>query len=184
KGGAGGLSSREPRGRYVKCGDLGRPRIPAHGLSLRGGRGGFRDHRGARPDRTAVRPRPGREQVCSRRPVFRRHHRRGDALFAIRCPFGPALAGLALRWIDVRTDIAVTTALLVFTIPGALATSQTRQHIGQGLSLLAPLRALARQAAFTPVVIGLISMTLAWGTFGAFAPIFAREGLGLPAAQV
>jgi len=34
------------------------------------------------------------------------------------------------------------------------------------------------------VVIGLISMTLAWGTFGAFVPIFAREGLGLPAAQV
>ena len=97
---------------------------------------------------------------------------------------GPALAGLALRWIDVRTDIAVTTALLIFTIPGALATSQTRQHAGQGLSLVAPLRALARQVAFAPVVIGLISMTLAWGTFGAFVPIFAREGLGLPAAQV
>jgi MFS family permease len=80
---------------------------------------------------------------------------------------GPALAGLALRWIDVRTDIAVTTALLVFTIPGALVTSQTRQHTGQGLSLRAPLRALARQAAFAPVVIGLISMTLTWGTFGA-----------------
>ena len=97
---------------------------------------------------------------------------------------GPALAGLALRWIDVRTDIAVTTALLIFTIPGALATSQTRQQAGQGLSLRAPLRALARQAAFTPVVIGLISMTMIWGTFGAFIPIFAREGLGLPSAQV
>jgi MFS family permease len=97
---------------------------------------------------------------------------------------GPALAGLALRWIDVRTDIAVTTALLIFTIPGVLATSQTRQHTGQGFSLRAPLRALARQAAFTPVVIGLISVTLVWGTFGAFIPIFAREGLGLPSAQV
>ncbi len=97
---------------------------------------------------------------------------------------GPALAGLALRWIDVRTDIAVTTTLLIFTIPGALVTSQTRQHTGQGLSLRAPLRALARQAAFAPVVIGLISMTLTWGTFGAFAPIFAKESLGLPSAQV
>jgi len=97
---------------------------------------------------------------------------------------GPALAGLALRWIDVRTDIAVTTALLVFAIPGALLTSQTRQHMGHGLSLRAPLRALARQAAFTPVVIGLISLTLAWGTFGAFAPIFAKDALGLPSSQV
>jgi MFS family permease len=97
---------------------------------------------------------------------------------------GPALAGLALRWIDVRTDIAVTTALIVFAIPGALATSQTRQQSGGGLSLRAPLRALARQAAFTPGVIGLISATLIWGTFGAFVPIFSREALGLPSAQV
>jgi MFS family permease len=97
---------------------------------------------------------------------------------------GPALAGLALRWIDVRTDIAITTALLVFTIPGALSTSQTRQHTGRGLSLREPLIALARQAAFVPVVIGLISMTLLWGTWGAFAPVFGKEALGLSSAQV
>jgi MFS family permease len=97
---------------------------------------------------------------------------------------GPALAGLALRWIDVRTDIAITTGLLVFTIPGALSTSQTRQHSGRGLSLRDPLIALARQAAFVPVVIGLISMTLLWGTWQAFAPVFGREALGLSSAQV
>jgi len=97
---------------------------------------------------------------------------------------GPALAGLALRWIDVRTDIAITTALLVFTIPGALSTSQTRQHTGRGLSLREPLIALARQAAFVPVVIGVISMTLLWGTWGAFAPVFGKEALGLSSAQV
>ncbi len=97
---------------------------------------------------------------------------------------GPAVAGLALRWIDVRTDIAVTTALLVFAIPGAIATSRTRQHTGQGLSLGPPLRALVRQPAFVPVVVGLVSMTLAWGTFGAFVPIFAKEALGLPSAAV
>lgn len=97
---------------------------------------------------------------------------------------GPSVAGLALRWIDVRTDIAVTTVLLVFTIPGALAASNTTQHSGRGLSLLEPLRALARQRAFTPVTIGLIGMTLTWGTFGAFLPIFAREALALPSSQV
>ena len=97
---------------------------------------------------------------------------------------GPALAGLALRWIDVRTDIAITTALLVFTLPGALSTSRTRQQTGRGLSLREPLRALARQAAFVPVVIGLISTSLLWGTWGAFAPVFGKEALGLSSAQV
>src|SRR5207248_4440988 len=67
---------------------------------------------------------------------------------------------------------------------GTLATSHTRQHTGQGLALLGPLRSLAREAAFVPVTIGLVSMTLVWGTFGAFVPIFARESLGLPSFQV
>lgn len=97
---------------------------------------------------------------------------------------GPALAGLALRWIDLRTDIAVTTALLIFTIPGAIAVSQTRQHTGRGFAVIGPLKALARQAAFVPVTIGLIAMTLVWGTFGAFVPIFAKESLGLPSSQI
>ena len=97
---------------------------------------------------------------------------------------GPALAGLALRWIDIRTDIAVTTALLVLTVPGAIAASSTRQHTGQGLSLRGPLRALVRQPAFTPVTLGLLGMTLGWGTIGAFLPIFGKEALQLPSSQV
>lgn len=97
---------------------------------------------------------------------------------------GPAVAGLALRWVDTRADIAVTTLLLILTVPGALAASSTRQHSGQGLSLREPLRALVRQPAFAPVTLGLISMTLTWGTIGAFLPIFGKEALGLPSAQV
>jgi len=97
---------------------------------------------------------------------------------------GPALAGILLKWIDLRTDIAVTTVILAFTIPGAIAASQTRQNTGRGLTVLGPLRALASQAAFVPVTVGLIAMTLTWGTFGAFVPIFARESLGLPSFQV
>lgn len=97
---------------------------------------------------------------------------------------GPALAGIALRWVDVRTDIALTTTLLVLTIPGALVTSQTRQQTGRGLSMRAPLRALAGQAAFMPLVIGLVGATTVWGTWQAFAPIFGKEALGLTSAEV
>ena len=110
----------------------------------------------------------------------------GWLTFSMQAGFflGPAVAGLALRWIDLRTDIAVTTALLVLTIPGAIAATDTRQQSGRGLSLRAPLRALVRQPAFLPVSLGLIAATLVWGTFGAFLPIFGREQLGLPSSQV
>src|SRR5439155_23501434 len=52
---------------------------------------------------------------------------------------GPAIAGLALKWIDLPTDIGVTTVLLIFTIPGAMAVRQTWQHTGQGHALQEPL---------------------------------------------
>lgn len=110
----------------------------------------------------------------------------GWLTFSMQAGFflGPAIAGITLRWLDVRTDIAVTTALLVFAIPGALAASGTRQQTGMGLSLRAPLQALVRQPAFVPVTIGLIAVTLVWGTVGAFLPVFGKEALGLPSAEV
>lgn len=96
---------------------------------------------------------------------------------------GPTIAGLALQWLDIRTDIAVTTALLLVAIPGAIAAGNTRQSRG-GLSLRGPMRALLAQPAFVPVVLGLVSGSLVWGTIGAFLPIFGKEALGLPSAQV
>src|SRR4029077_4778089 len=92
-------------------------------------------------------------------------------------------AGLLLQWIDLRTDIAVTTAMLVLAIPGAFAASTTVQS-PRGVWLMHPLRALLGQRAFPPVVIGLVASTLAWGTVGAFLPIFGKEALRLPSAQV
>lgn len=110
----------------------------------------------------------------------------GWLTFSMQAGFflGPSVAGIALRWIDIRTDIAVTTALLLFAIPGAIAASGTRQQTGRGLSLRAPLQALLRQRSFLPVTIGLVAATLVWGTIGAFLPVFGREALGLPSAQI
>jgi MFS family permease len=110
----------------------------------------------------------------------------GWLTFSMQAGFfiGPSIAGIALRWIDIRADIAVTTALLLFAIPGAFAASGTRQTTGRGLHLRAPLRTLLANRAFLPVSIGLIAATLVWGTVGAFLPVFGREALGLPSAQV
>ena len=96
---------------------------------------------------------------------------------------GPTIAGITLTWLDLRAAIAVTTAVLLFAIPGSLAATNTRQA-GAGFALIGPLKALFVQPAFTPLILGLVGVTLTWGTIGAFLPIFGKEGLGLPAAQV
>jgi MFS family permease len=96
---------------------------------------------------------------------------------------GPSIAGLALQWIDLRTDIAVTTVLLLFAIPGVMVASAAPQSTG-GLAFMKPLRALFAQRSFAPVVIGLVAATLAWGTVGAFLPIFGKEILRLPSSQI
>jgi MFS family permease len=109
----------------------------------------------------------------------------GWLTFSMQAGFfiGPSIAGLLLQWIDLRTDIAVTTALLMFAIPGAMAASTAPQS-GQRLAFIGPLRALITQPSFGPVVIGLLAATLAWGTVGAFLPIFGKESLGLSNSQV
>jgi len=96
---------------------------------------------------------------------------------------GPTIAGLALTWLDLRTDIAVTTAVLIAAIPGCLAASDTRQSHA-GFALAGPLKALFAQPSFTPLILGLVGVTLIQGTVGAFFPIFGKEALGLPGAQV
>ena len=110
----------------------------------------------------------------------------GWLTFSMQAGFflGPAVAGIALKWIDVRTDIAVTTALVALAVPGAIVASGTRQHHGRGLSLREPMLALVRQRAFLPVTIGLVGMALSWGTIGAFLPVFGKEALGLPSSEV
>jgi len=97
---------------------------------------------------------------------------------------GPSVAGILLKWIDVRTDIAVTTALVLLAIPGVILASGTRQHHGRGLSLRQPLSALFRQPAFLPVTVGLVALATGWGTLGAFLPVFGKEALALPSSQV
>src|SRR6202165_720765 len=118
-------------------------------------------------------------------PSGRLGRARGWLTFSMQAGFfiGPSIAGLALQWIGLRTDIAVTTALLVFAIPGALVASTAPQS-GQRLALMQSLRSLVRQRSFAPVVIGLIGATLIWGTVGAFLPIFGKESLGLASSQV
>jgi DHA1 family multidrug resistance protein-like MFS transporter len=118
-------------------------------------------------------------------PANRLGRSMGWLTFSMQAGFflGPSVAGVALALLNVRVDIALTTALLLFAVPGAIAATGTRQS-HRGISLMTPLRALFGQRAFVPVMVGLVAATLVWGTVGAFLPIFGREALGLPSAQV
>jgi DHA1 family multidrug resistance protein-like MFS transporter len=118
-------------------------------------------------------------------PANRLGRSMGWLTFSMQAGFflGPTLAGLLVSVFDVRTVIAVTTAVLLFAVPGALAATATRQT-QSGFDLITPLRALSAQRAFVPVVTGLVAATLVWGTVGAFLPIFGREALALPSSQV
>ncbi|HEV2217923.1 MAG TPA: MFS transporter, partial [Candidatus Dormibacteraeota bacterium] len=119
-------------------------------------------------------------------PANRLGRSMGWLTFSMQAGFflGPTIAGLMVAVIpNPRTVIAITTAMLLFAVPGALAAPTTRQTQGR-FDLVTPVRALFGQRAFAPVVIGLVSATLVWGTVGAFLPIFGREALGLPSAQV
>ena len=109
----------------------------------------------------------------------------GWLTFSMQAGFflGPSVGGVALSVLDVRTDIAATAAMLLFVVPGVIAATQTRQSAG-GFALGEPLRALFAQRAFAPLIIGLVAATLVWGTVSAFLPIFGREQLRLPNAQV
>jgi MFS family permease len=118
-------------------------------------------------------------------PANRLGRSMGWLTFSMQAGFfmGPTIAGLMVAALNVRSVIAITTAVLLFAVPGALAATATRQTEGR-LDLMTPLRALFGQKAFMPVVIGLISTTIVWGTVAAFLPIFGREALLLPNAQV
>jgi MFS family permease len=50
--------------------------------------------------------------------------------------------------------------------------------------LITPLRQIVRQPGFLPVTVGLLGATLLWGTLQAYLPLYGKEVLSLPAAQI
>src|SRR5260370_39339120 len=102
----------------------------------------------------------------------------GCLTFSMQAGFflGPSIAGIALRWVNLPTDIALTTALLLFAAPAAVTASGTLQHTGHGLNLRAPLQSLLANRSLVPVSIGLVSATLVIGTVGVYLPVVRRVG--------
>jgi MFS family permease len=96
---------------------------------------------------------------------------------------GPALAGGALAFMDLRAALAVTTGM--YLLP--LGLSPLISGAGGALrswDLVTPLREMGRKRGFPAAVLALFGATLIWGTVQAYLPIFGKEVLGLSGTMI
>ena len=98
---------------------------------------------------------------------------------------GPAVAGVALQFIDYQRDLVLTGALYLVALPGVLVGVRDGPLLrGRPLEIRRHTRELRRRRGFYAVLLGLFGSTVLWGTLQAFLPVFGKEQLGLPGAQI
>jgi MFS family permease len=97
---------------------------------------------------------------------------------------GPALAGISLQWLSLQAALAWSGAFFGVALAATLFGISSASATHKEFELLAPLRQIVRQPGFLPVSVALLSATLLWGTLQAYLPLFGKEQLGLPAAQI
>src|SRR5262252_1261065 len=97
---------------------------------------------------------------------------------------GPAAAGLALELVNLQTVITASTGLFVVALALTLTGIPASAGVEIGWNIAAPLRQITRQRAFVAASIGMLGATLLWGTLQAYLPLFAKEQLRLPPAQI
>lgn len=97
---------------------------------------------------------------------------------------GPALAGISLQWLSLQSALTVSSVLfglaMAMTLTGVPATPRR----AVGWNLVAPLRQIAGHPAFAAASVAMLGATVLWGTLQAYLPLFGKEQLRLPAAQI
>jgi MFS family permease len=109
----------------------------------------------------------------------------GWLTFSMQAGFlvGPAVCGLALRWLSLQGTLALSAGFLgAALLLSLLIPSAARIEISWNLT--GPLRQIAGRPGFAPAVLGLFGATLLWGTLQAFIPLFGKEQLRLPETQI
>ena len=97
---------------------------------------------------------------------------------------GPAVAGILLRWLTLQQDILVTTIPVIVALGLAFWVSGAGGPRGVKMEIRKPLRAISSQAGFIGLVIALLAVTVLWGTYNAYIPVFGKRGLGLTGPEV
>lgn len=96
---------------------------------------------------------------------------------------GPAIAGLLVPVLGLRTDLLATTVLTVLPLGLALLLPPNHEP-HTSWDLMTPVRDVMASPGFWPVTLGLFAATLLWGTTQAYMPVFGKEQLRLPEAQI
>ncbi len=97
---------------------------------------------------------------------------------------GPALAGVLLVVVDLRTDILLSAVPfaavlgLLLLLPG-----DQRKDLHRG-PLLAPARTLLSSRHFLFAALGLFGTATLWGTLNSYFAVFAKESALLPGAMI
>jgi MFS family permease len=97
---------------------------------------------------------------------------------------GPAVAGMALQWLDLGTALSISSVLFALALAMTLTGIPPTPGRDVGWNLVGPLRQIARHRAFAAASVGMLGATLLWGTLQAYLPVFGKEQLGLPPAQI
>ena len=97
---------------------------------------------------------------------------------------GPALGGVLLKWVNLQTDILITTIpILVALGLSALVSGRQGGH-GARLNVWRPVRSLAVQPGFYALVIVFLAATMLWGTYQAYIPVLGKRGFGISPTEV
>jgi MFS family permease len=104
--------------------------------------------------------------------------------FQVGFLIGPAAAGMSLQWVSLQVTLAASTALFAAALVTTLAGIPATPRVETAWKLLEPLREMARRRAFAVGTVGLLGATLVWGTLQAYLPLFDKEQLRLPEAQI
>jgi MFS transporter, DHA1 family, multidrug resistance protein len=97
---------------------------------------------------------------------------------------GPALAGISLQWLTLQEVLAASGLLYGLALVMTLVGIGSAPAMDRAWDLITPLRQIVRQPGFLPVTVGLLGATLLWGTLQAYLPLYGKEVLSLPAAQI
>jgi MFS family permease len=97
---------------------------------------------------------------------------------------GPALAGISLQWLTLQEVLAASGLLYGLALVMTLVGISSAPAMDREWDLITPLRQIVRQPGFLPVTVGLLGATLLWGTLQAYLPLYGKEVLSLPAAQI
>lgn len=97
---------------------------------------------------------------------------------------GPALAGISLQWLSLQAALTISSVLFGLALAMTLTSVPATPGRDVGWNLIGPLRTIAGHRAFAAASVGMLGATVVWGTLQAYLPLFGKEQLGLPAAQI